>query len=265
MKLFLEVCFRNLYFFFTQKEFRSFYKLLFLYGDKKRYQSFSVNISGYKIKVPDALSFIWQYKEIFVDQSYKFNSKNSSPLIIDCGSNIGLSALYFLQQFPTAKVYCIEADATIAKILKDNLIVNNCKAEVVAKAAWIHNNGVSFSSEGSDSGSIGNGNVNIPSIDMNEYLNQFSEIDFLKMDIEGAENTVIPHCAEALKKVNTLFLEYHSSFSESQKLDELLSVLKNAGFHYYIKTENKRKSPFVNLHKERMYDLQLNIYAYRIK
>ena len=142
---------------------------------------------------------------------------------------------------------------------------NNSKSEIIAKAAWIHNDGVSFSSEGSDSGSISTGNINIPSIDLNQFLNQFSEIDFLKIDIEGAENTVIPHCTEALKRVNTLFLEYHSSYSESQKLDELLLILKNAGFHYYIKTENKRKTPFVNLHKDRMYDLQLNIYAYRIK
>ncbi len=265
MKLFLEVCFRNLYFFFTQKETRNFYKLLFLYGDKKRYEALRLKISGFNINVPDALSFIWQYKEIFVDQSYKFNPKNSSPVIIDCGSNIGLSALYYHQQYPNAKVYCIEADSNIAGILKENLSANNCNAEVIAKAAWIHNNGVSFSSEGSDSGSVGNGDVTIPSLDLNEFLTQFPEIDFLKIDIEGAENIVIPHCAEALKKVNTLFLEYHGSYSESQKLDELLSVLKNAGFHYYIKTENKRKTPFVNLHKEKMYDLQLNIYAYRIK
>jgi hypothetical protein len=62
-----------------------------------------------------------------------------------------------------------------------------------------------------------------------------------------------------------LFLEYHGTYSEEQKLNELLSILKESGFHYYIKTENKRKSPFVNLHQDRMYDLQLNIYAYRIK
>ena len=265
MKLFLEVCFRNLYFFFTQKETRNFYKLLFLYGDKKRYEALSLKIAGFKINVPDALSFIWQYKEIFVDQSYKFNPKSSEAIIIDCGSNIGLSALYYHQQYPNAKVYCIEADANIANILRENLNANNCNAEIIAKAAWVHNDGVSFSSEGSDSGSIGAGDINIPSIDLNQFLNQFSEIDFLKIDIEGAENNVIPHCAETLKKVNTLFLEYHSSYSESQNLDELLLILKNAGFHYYIKTENKRKTPFVNLHKDRMYDLQLNIYAYRIK
>ena len=257
MKLFLEVCFRNLYYFFSSKEHRNFYKLLFLYGDKKRYNALTIRISGRTIRVPDALSFIWQYKEI--------NTNKSEPIIIDCGSNIGLSALYYNSTYPKASVYCIEADPNIAKILTDNLSNNNCKATVISKAAWIHNDGVTFSSEGSDSGSVGQGDVHISSINLAEYLDQFTEIDFLKMDIEGAENTVIPHCAEVLKKVNTLFLEYHGSYHEEQKLNELLAILKSAGFHYYIKTENKRKSPFVNLHQDRMYDLQLNIYAYRVK
>ena len=83
MRLFLEVCFRNLYYFFSSKEHRNFYKLLFLYGDRKRYKSLTVNVSGQKIIVPDALSFIWQYKEIYVDQSYKFNTDKKEPVIID--------------------------------------------------------------------------------------------------------------------------------------------------------------------------------------
>lgn len=263
MKLFLEVCFRNLYYFFQSKEHRNFYKLLLLYGDKKRYKPLELSVSGFKIKVPDALSFIWQYKEIFVDQSYKFKTNNTTPIIIDCGSNIGLSALYYRSEYPKAQIHCIEADPTIAKILNENLKNNKCEANIIAKAAWINNDGVQFSSEGSDSGSVGNGNVKIESIDLKEYLSNFEEIDFLKIDIEGAENVVIPHCSSVLSKAKNIFLEYHGNYHEEQKLDSLLHTLKSSGFHYFIKTENKRKTPFVNLHKEKMYDLQLNIYAYR--
>jgi FkbM family methyltransferase len=265
MKLFLEVCFKNLYYFFSSKEHRNFYKLLFFYGDRKRYTSLSISISEFKIKVPDALSFIWQYKEIFVDQSYKFSTDKKNPLIIDCGSNIGLSALYYKTEYPNAIIFCIEADPGIATILTENLSKNNCEATIIPKAAWIHNEGVRFSSEGSDSGSVGTGDVEIASMDLADFLKSFEEVDFLKIDIEGAENAVIPHCVNELKKVKTMFLEYHGSYNENQKLGEILDVIKDAGFHYFIKTENKRKSPFVNLHKERMYDLQLNIYAYRIK
>ena len=63
--------------------------------------------------------------------------------------------------------------------------------------------------------------------------------------------------------LENLFLEYHSSYKDAQELPALLKILKDCGFHFYIKNENKRKSPFVNLHNDRSYDLQLNIYAYK--
>lgn len=266
MRLFLEVSFKNFIYFLTNKSYRTFYLLLIKLGSKQRYSLSHQRVNNLKLLVPDALSFIWQYKEIFVDESYKFESKSEKAVIIDCGANIGLSGLYFYQQYKNAEIHCIEADPEIAKILQSNLNSNGAKLNVIAKAAWIDDKGVVFDSEGSDSGSIDSNSTTgkrIDSIDMNAFLNSFDKIDFLKMDIEGAENIVIPHCKESLSKVDKLFLEYHSKYSEEQRLPELLGILKSCGFHYFIKTENKRKTPFVNLHKERAYDLQLNIYAYR--
>lgn len=263
MKLFLEICFKNLYYFFSSSAHRNFYRLLLQYGDRARYKMTNINVHGFKLIVPDALSFIWQYKEIFVDLSYEFKTNNAKPVIVDCGSNIGLSALYYSKFYTNAEIHCIEADPKIAEILKNNLSRNNCNATVIPKAAWTHNNGVKFSSEGSDSGNVGEGDLEIASIDLLEFLNNFESIDFLKIDIEGAENVVIPYCESALVKVKNMFLEYHGTYNDEQKLSDILRILRNSGFHYYIKTENKRKSPLVNHHKDKMYDLQLNIYAYR--
>ncbi len=266
MKLFLEITFRNLYYFITKKSVRQFNLLVFLYGDAPRYQEKKISINGWKLRIPDALSFIWQFREIMVDQSYYFKCNTEVPIIIDCGSNIGLSALYFNKLYPKAKITCIEADQKIADTLKRNFQNNGIKnIDVINKAVWIHNDGVQFNAEGSDGGSIGN-SVNAKlteSIRLKDLLNIYSKIDFLKMDIEGAENSVIPDCAEELKKVDQLFIEYHSSANEKQPLAELLGILTNQGFHYYIKTENKRTSPLVNRHLDKMYDLQLNIFAYR--
>ncbi len=267
MRLFLEVAFKNFYYFISNVHYRTFYILLMRFGNKQRYQALNTKVYKYYLYIPDALSFIWQYKEIFVDESYRFNPKSSNGVIVDCGANIGLSGLFFKSNYPNHKLYCIEADPKIADVMRRNFMNNSVEAEIIAKAAWINNEGVSFDSEGSDSGSVNtehsNNAAKIESMDFNEFLMGFEKIDFLKMDIEGAENIVIPRCLEGLKKVEHLFLEYHSSYNDSQELPNLLSILKESGFHFYIKNENKRKSPFVNLHKERAYDLQLNIYAYR--
>src|SRR5690606_3275073 len=100
MRLFLEICFRNLYYFFANKNIHTFYKLVWKYGDKKRYVPAKINFLSYRVNVPDCLSFIYQYKEIFADNSYRFESENDHPVIIDCGSNIGLSILFFKELYP---------------------------------------------------------------------------------------------------------------------------------------------------------------------
>jgi FkbM family methyltransferase len=266
MRLFLEISFRNLYYFLTRKAVRQFNRLAFQYGDDPRYSPRKIKVNGWELQVPDALSFIYQFREILVEESYLFNCNKTNPVIIDCGSNIGLSGIYFANRFKDAEIYCIEADQAIAQTLAWNLKNNGAsQVNVIAKAVWTHNDGVHFASEGSDGGSIDNNSTAdlIPSMSLKEMLGKFESIDFLKMDIEGAENTVIPDCSAELHKVNQLFIEYHSTAKENQSLGNILSILSNAGFHYYIKTENKRNHPFVNRHENKTYDLQLNIFAYK--
>ncbi len=61
------------------------------------------------------------------------------------------------------------------------------------------------------------------------------EIDFLKIDIEGAEIEVLKDCEDRLKNVVNIFVEYHSNPNDKQELDAVLSILTNAGFRYDIK------------------------------
>ncbi len=88
-------------------------------------------------------------------------------------------------------------------------------------------------------------------------------IDFLKIDIEGAEHKVIMDCAEELHRVDKMFIEYHSSPNSPQLLDEILKVVSNSGFRYYIKeASNNYSHPFIR-EKDVLYDLQLNIFCFR--
>ncbi len=265
MRLFLEIIFRNLYYFLRDAHTRTFYLLTIRLGGLPRYVKKTIGVDGYKIKLADPLSFIYQYREIFVDQSYNFKTDKSAPTIVDCGSNIGLAAVYYKSIYPNAKVFCIEADQEIAKICEENIQNNRLtNVEVIAKAAWIHDDGVSFSSDGADGGTISaEANNKIPSLDLKKYLESFDVIDFLKIDIEGAEKIVVPHCADAFKNISNVFLEYHTSYSEQQNLGEILSQFQAMGFKYFIKNENKRKSPFINKNIEKNFDLQLNIFFYK--
>src|SRR5688572_3562695 len=57
-------------------------------------------IGDLQIRYKRPYELLHTYKELFEDEIYRFTAAHSSPLIIDCGANIGLSILYFKQLYP---------------------------------------------------------------------------------------------------------------------------------------------------------------------
>jgi FkbM family methyltransferase len=226
------------------------------------------HFNGLKIFANDSLSFIWQYKDIFADESYKFATDSITPVIYDCGANIGVSCLYFNRHYPSSRIIAFEADASIAKILKENLARNGAaNVELIDKAVWINNDGIEIGLDGADGASINSlkNKKRVQSIRLKDLIENEKMIDFLKIDIEGAEYEVILDCKDSLKKVKNLFIEYHSYADADQKLSEILKVLEDNKFRYFINLVNHREMPLVNRKNKfnPKMDLQLNIYGYK--
>ncbi|GAB3960904.1 hypothetical protein GCM10028805_59300 [Spirosoma harenae] len=238
------------------------------YGDLPRSQPTDITFGSYRFRVPDALSFVWQYREIFVDEFYKFTTTNTAPVIFDCGTNVGTSVLYFHQQYPSAKIVAFEADEQISAILQENLRQNRISnVEVITKAVWTSEEGIWFGSDQADSASIFSKTDRklVPSLRLRDKLLQETRIDMLKMDIEGAETSVLTDCHDALAHVQNLFVEFHAYLGHSQTLADVIKILEDSGFRYYINTSQYRHAPLVN-HRYKgndSMDLQLNIFAYR--
>ena len=269
MKLVIQELFLGIYKFLTNSNYRKFLYLAIVYGSLKRFRSTRISFLNYSINVPDCQSFIWQFKEIFVEEYYKFKTDSDSPLIYDCGANVGTSSLYFSRNYPTVKIKAFEADPNICKILISNLEQNNINnIEVYNKAVWINNDGVEIGLEGADGSSIflKDNNVKVQSIRLKDLLESERRIDFLKLDIEGAEVQVMNDCRDSLNNVKNIFIEFHSFRNQPQKLSEIVRILEEADFRYYFIQVDKRNKPFIN--KINKYnpkvDLQLNIFAYKI-
>ena len=244
MKLFFKYLLKDHYHNLRTKKSREFLKLLFLYGDRPRYKMHNIRYLGFNMEVPDTLSFIWQYKEIFADESYKFQSDSQNPIIYDCGANIGVSCLYFSRSYPNSKIKAFEADPNIAKILRENLSDNNVKnVEIIDKAVWINSDGVEISLEGADGASIYSKNnvTKVPSIRLRDLIENEKKIDMLKIDIEGAEYDVLLDCKDTLGKVENIFIEYHSFANSNQNLSEILIYTRKKSFSIFYKT-GKRQS-----------------------
>ncbi len=121
MKLLFKIIFKGIYLFLKFPNQRRFIWLVFRYGDVARFKLKTIRINDFTILVTDCLSFLWQYKEIFVEESYKFKSKKRDSTIIDCGANIGLDLLYYKIHYPDSKIIAFEANPDISRILQQNI------------------------------------------------------------------------------------------------------------------------------------------------
>ena len=219
------------------------------------------------IKIADSVSFVAGYQEIFKRENYKFSSDNSRPYIIDCGSNIGLSVIYFKKIYPDATVLCFEPDPDIFLTLKMNVEKQSFEQVILHNKALSNKQGVlNFASEGGFSGRIVDNKTRVKSIlvqvdILSSYIDR--KVDFLKIDIEGQELFVLEEIATKLHFVERMFIEYHSIIEEEQKLDNILILIKKAGYRFHIKEASSAKHPFIETPNISGMDNQLEIYAWR--
>lgn len=239
----------------------------------ERYRAGHVKSKLGLIEYVDATSLLSGLKEIFVDEIYQVKPDPSRSLVvIDCGANIGLSAIYFAE-ISNAKVYAYEADPAIAQVLHRN-VLNNCRegaVEVRSEAVWIDEKGVKFDMEGAYSGQIHKHghdlvkkSVSVPSVRLRTLITDIEGANFLKLDIEGAENEALLDCAEVLNKLDYIFIEWHSVSQDSQYLGEILNLLKEEGFRYHVQEAFTSSHPFVQVNEMCGMDLQLNVFAFKV-
>lgn len=222
----------------------------------------------YEVVFKDSLTFLMSINELFIQEFYKFSTQNPQPRIIDCGSYIGTSLLYFKTHYPGAIITGFEPDNKNFALLKQN--TDNWKFENVSiynAAIWINNGTINFNSEGNMSSRIEEdtpeaNDSGVTCFRLKDMLNE--TVDFLKVDIESAEYVVLKDCRDQLRNVKNLFVEYHGVYNESYKLNEILDILLENDFQYYIKEGTTiYNSPFFDKRRNGDYDIILNIFAFR--
>lgn len=245
---------------------RKFFFLIYLIIKGFFKKKGKVSYGGITIEYNDSTALIGMYNEIILQECYKFVPISDNPIIIDCGANIGVSVLYFHKTITNASIFAFEADPNVYKILSANCTKNNSKANLIQKAVWITNDEtLNFGGIGADSGSLyaTDNIIEVKSIRLKDYIESFSEIELLKIDIEGAEIDVIRDCANSLSHINKVFIEYHSFHNKSQELDIVLNCMSKQGFRYSILPARKERTPFIKKQRFTPMDLQLNIFFYR--
>jgi FkbM family methyltransferase len=205
-----------------------------------------IEILGYRFDFTDYYNFRFLFREIFLTQDYHFTTEKDSPYIIDCGSNIGSSILYFKKIFPRAIIDGFEPFDGAFHVLKRNLDVNHLQGVTVHQLALSDRKGpkplfYDPSEPGSGIRSLYQERVDeavsvtVETTTLSSYIDR--TVDFLKMDIEGSEIAVMQdlHDARKLPLIQKAAIEYHHHLmKDTDCLSQLLHILEQNNFGYHV-------------------------------
>ena len=199
----------------------------------------STLIDGSEMYFKDPFHLGALYRQIFVEGVYDFDTREEAPVIIDCGANIGMGTLRMKQRHPKARVFAFEPDPEFAEIFERNVKSAGLSDVALTRAAvWTSAGSLRFKQDGGLAGQLSfeaeEQGIEVPTVRLRDWLAE--PVDFLKIDIEGAELAVLRDCADLLGNVRRLFVESHTFAGREQDLDEILRILRAAGFRYWIGT-----------------------------
>ncbi|MFY0628607.1 MAG: FkbM family methyltransferase [Reichenbachiella sp.] len=216
------------------------------------------NIFGFSITAYDSFTLGYLFKEIFINEEYKFTSNSKEPKIIDCGANIGLSTFYFKMLFPNCSIMAFEPNPYAFELLTKNVEQNKLKNVELFNYALSNTEGkLDFflnQNKGSLEGSLikKRGGQNILSVSI-KPLSSFilnHKINFIKIDVEGSERQVIEDLAnnKLIENVDQFIIEFHHQMEgESAYLSEFLNHFEKSNYGYNLSSKYQNVDTFQDI------------------
>ncbi|WP_027126481.1 FkbM family methyltransferase [Gelidibacter mesophilus] len=155
------------------------------------------------------------------DNYQHFYKIKSGDVVIDGGANVGILSLLFLMKVgDKGYVHSFEPDQYNIDKLKANFSLNNCSDNyrIHNELMWNEETEIDFQESGTVassalwfSGTDGIVKKKTTSLDTWEKINKLERLDFIKLDIEGAEIQAIEGCLALIEKYepNFAIASYH--------------------------------------------------------
>lgn len=211
----------------------------------------SLKVGGFRVDYANQSHALFLLHEIFVNAEYEFQTPATQPHILDCGANIGMAVLFFKALHPAAEVLAFEADPlTFAHLTRT--IESNRLTSVVAEQVAVTGEGapVTLFRSRSDPASMtasvhqswgGDEGEQVPAVRLSDRIAK--TVDFLKLDIEGAEYGVVDDLVEtgAIRWVREAVIEYHHLAGMPDAFNRMTNALRTAGFDVRIQSTDAAK------------------------
>ena len=205
---------------------------------------------------PESKDILYYGAYIYMDPEYRLNLfiiKNiikENLIFFDLGAHYGWFSLLVSNLLPNSKIYAFEPDPNVLKILERNKRPN---IEIINKAVSDKEGKIKFYSRPLLSSGISTLNIESENLAFKEIPYQEIEVesitldnfcfenniypDFVKIDVEGAEEMVLRGSQEILKNYNPIIaIEiWFKPFSDVYK--NSIEILKNFGYKMYAINE----------------------------
>lgn len=186
--------------------------------------------------------------EVLAAETYKVPAEVIDPVlvktIVDCGANVGMTALYLAGRHPNAKIISIEPDPVNFAQLQRNtrseprivpvqaaLVGTKSRPVVLTQDRPAWGNSVADASFGAAAG------IEVQGLTLADLcsIHGLKWIDLLKVDIEGAEEEMFAN-PEFLSLVSYLMIELHGDYT----LERFRQDVAPMGFEVRLPVEGER-------------------------
>jgi FkbM family methyltransferase len=199
----------------------------------------SLSLLGNQMQFSNPRIFSLLLMEIYVEETYS-GCDLAPARIVDLGSNIGMSIVWFKSLWPESTILGVEASPEIFALLKRN--VHGLAGVTVVNCAVSDGEGqmMFYSTPGSLMGSAnslrgGNSGAMVETKPMSQFID--GPVDLLKIDIEGGEMAAFAELEASGKfpLIRQMFIEYHHHLpGENHSLAAFLERLERNGFAYSL-------------------------------
>lgn len=220
--------------------------VLFLFTSRfRKVRTENIKIRGVKhpITLSNFKEDVGTLSQVFFSLEYKINKKLSPQFIIDCGANIGLSAVYFANKYPNATIIAVEPDFGNFTYLELN---SKLYPNIICLNRAIWSKPVHMAVVDPGRGGWGLRTVEaaessgLESITIDQIMDQYQmdRIDLLKIDIEGAEKELFTSGYESwLLKTHFLAIELHD-FIEPGISETFFKAIEPFSYEEHSRGEN---------------------------
>ena len=149
------------------------------------------------------------YRDVLLHEEYALEMPTLPRVIVDAGANVGLTTVYYANEYPHAKIIAIEPDDSNFVLLVKNVSAYPNVVPVHA-ALWNKDGEIGiFDGDGKWGCQVREG-IGCRAVTMRTLMSETNvdTIDLLKVDVEGAEKEIFSDC-DWIGCVRTLVVELH--------------------------------------------------------